>query len=157
MLFFSGAAVIVIAPADNITAQEGNTVFLTCAAYGSPQPDIAWFRGGENVTNSSRANIYLSYQEEGGVLFSVSILEICGVAVEDAGTYSCRASNENGTDVHDFAIAVIPKGQQFARTAQCLDRPNSFMKKITPKNVYCKRSTRRWLFNIELPFSGPNR
>ena len=128
-LFFSGAAEIVIAPADIITAQEGNTVLLTCAAYGSPQPDIAWFRGGENVTNSTRVKVYPSYLEEGGVLFSLSILEICGVAVEDAGAYSCRASNDNGTDVHDFAIAVTPRGQRLARTAN-----NSFRKKKKRKN-----------------------
>ena len=85
-------------------------VILICVAYGVPHPDVTCSRGGEELTNITRMTVYSTYLEKGGVPFTQATLEICGVELEDAGTYSCQGSNQNGTDTRSFNLTVVPRG-----------------------------------------------
>ena len=84
----------------------GAALTLTCAALGSPVPDVTWYRNGNQVNNgSSNALIHESLLEL-SVSFTLSILELCPVALEDAGQYSCDANSTGGNHSALFQVIV---------------------------------------------------
>ena len=94
------------APGD-ITVISGNTVRVECRAYGIPQPNITWTKGGVPLSNSSDANRIAIY--EGGFTESGSVrsyLEICSVRLSDGGEYSCVADNGAGNATSEFEINI---------------------------------------------------
>lgn len=104
------AAEVVILTEDTV-AQAGNTLLLTCVGYGVPNPELTWSKDGVALMNGSRTNIYVTVIEQEGVMFVQSLLEICSLdAVDDTGTYSCTASNENGTDTQSLEVYVQSQG-----------------------------------------------
>ena len=109
-VFFSrttqdGGAQIVIFPS-NTNVREGYTVLLTCVAYGDPIPNLTWSKDGEELSNTSRISLFSSILEEGGLQYPQLTLEICASELEDAGTYTCTAANENGTDSSYLELTV---------------------------------------------------
>ena len=92
-------------------------MLLTCVAYGLPTPEISWTVGGETLVNDTRVTIYNEIVEEGGVLFSSSVLEICSVELEDAGQYACVASNEEANDTVSFELTVLSAGGRCGKTS----------------------------------------
>ncbi|XP_021050559.1 hemicentin-2 [Mus pahari] len=66
---------------------QGVEVRVSCSASGYPTPHISWSRDGLALPEDSR--IHLDAQ---------GTLIIQGLAPEDAGNYSCQATNEVGTD-----------------------------------------------------------
>ena len=96
---------------ENSTVSSGNTLLLTCVTYGVPLPKVKWLRNGVELTNGSRTNIYMEELEQDGVLFMQSLLEICGLDAEnDTGTYSCEATNDNGTETQSLQVYVDSEG-----------------------------------------------
>lgn len=74
------------------------TVYMECAAYGFPFPEITWTMNGEAINpNESfyRVNINTSVVNYGGAQVTQSVLKICGVGEEDIGTYACIASTRD--------------------------------------------------------------
>ncbi|XP_049752935.1 hemicentin-2 isoform X2 [Elephas maximus indicus] len=66
---------------------QGMEVRVSCSASGYPTPYISWSREGHALQQDSR--VFVDAQ---------GTLIIQGVAPEDAGNYSCQATNEVGTD-----------------------------------------------------------
>uniref|UniRef100_A0A2K6UV43 Hemicentin-2 n=1 Tax=Saimiri boliviensis boliviensis TaxID=39432 RepID=A0A2K6UV43_SAIBB len=66
---------------------QGVEVKISCSASGYPTPHISWSREGQALQEDSRIHV-----DAQGTLI------IQGVAAEDAGNYSCQATNEVGTD-----------------------------------------------------------
>ena len=102
---------IVISPS-NVTDPftEGDTVTFACSASGRPYPTIQWYKDGVMLTNDSQlTSIYNEEFENSGLLFTSSILELCGVGEDDSGTYSCVASNLAGNDTMEFEVQVQPR------------------------------------------------
>uniref|UniRef100_A0A2K6K1Q6 Hemicentin-2 n=1 Tax=Rhinopithecus bieti TaxID=61621 RepID=A0A2K6K1Q6_RHIBE len=66
---------------------QGVEVMVSCSASGYPTPYISWSREGQTLQEDSRIHV-----DAQGTLI------IQGVAPEDAGNYSCQATNEVGTD-----------------------------------------------------------
>uniref|UniRef100_A0A2K5KA06 Hemicentin-2 n=1 Tax=Colobus angolensis palliatus TaxID=336983 RepID=A0A2K5KA06_COLAP len=66
---------------------QGVEVKVSCSASGYPTPHISWSREGQTLQEDSRVHV-----DAQGTLI------IQGVAPEDAGNYSCQATNEVGTD-----------------------------------------------------------
>ena len=58
----------------------GSKVVLECIVNGSPKPRVTWLRDGVQVGS------------QGYSTFGESNLMILSVSVENAGTYTCRAS-----------------------------------------------------------------
>ena len=84
----------------------GNTVIMACVATGFPTPSISWAMEVTELYNDSRVTIYDEILEEGGVIFTRSILEICSLTVEDGGQYSCTASNPGSDDTVNFVLTI---------------------------------------------------
>ena len=87
---------------------------LTCKAYGSPPPEIAWLNNGVALQNIPvRRTITV---EDGGSLGELgnitrSTLSLSEVQLSDAGEYTCRAISGNvspipGTTAWTFKFAV---------------------------------------------------
>ena len=55
-------------------------MILECIANGSPKPRVTWLRDGDPVGS------------QGYSIFGESNLMILSVSVENAGTYTCRAT-----------------------------------------------------------------
>ena len=110
VLFFSVVvAEIVLYPVSQNDVPDGDTVLLTCVAYGDLPLSISWSREGSVLRNDSqRITIFEEEVEEGGITFIQSILQICSTEANDAGVYSCIAENDAGNDTSTFELTVTP-------------------------------------------------
>ena len=91
-------AAVIVHPPTYSTASEGQTVRMTCAAYGVPVPTISWSRATEDVAakladSSSGYKKYDKMVTVNGTDFKVSVLEICGVALSETDEFICSADN----------------------------------------------------------------
>ena len=91
-------------------SSEGNMLILTCVGYGVPSPDMMWLKGSVELSNNSRVSIYSTEVEVGGISFVQSSLEICSTEQTDEGTYSCTATNVEGSNTLSFRTSVEQRG-----------------------------------------------
>ncbi|XP_039591708.1 hemicentin-1 isoform X2 [Polypterus senegalus] len=82
---------------DNITVLVKNPVVLNCEATGIPLPVISWLKDGHPVNLSSSAKIL-----SGGRL-----LRLMHATIEDAGRYTCIASNSAGENKKNFDLDIL--------------------------------------------------
>ena len=98
---------VVIAPDPSDPVPRGSTISMACTAYGVPLPtSILWYQGSTLLTNDSRVTIYTEELTENGSQFLLSILEICSLTDEDAGSYSCYVETIEGNDTATFNLDV---------------------------------------------------
>ena len=87
------------------TVREGNTVYMTCAVYGYPFPDVTWYRNGQVLTptvSNGLLTINTYNTNYNGAQVTQSDLKICLIDVADSGDYSCRATTR------DFGMLATP-------------------------------------------------
>ena len=98
---------------------------LTCEAYGTPPPEIAWLNNGIALQNiPGRRTITV---EDGGSLGELgtitrSTLSLSEVQLSDAGEYTCRAISGNvspipGTTAWTFTLEVT--GEYLTLVVKC--------------------------------------
>ena len=106
LLYFSCPAVpanIVTAPA-NTPAKVSDDVTITCMAVGNLPIDVTWFNGSRQMTDNSRVSITDNIETEH---FRVnSTLVVKSLVLQDTKQYSCRASNQFGSDRKTFQIVA---------------------------------------------------
>ena len=87
----------IVAIPNDIEAQYGSTVTMSCIAIGFPLPGITWSKDGSPLGNSADSvTISNRVLTEGGQTFSVSLLTVCNFGYDDIGEYSCLAANSVG-------------------------------------------------------------
>lgn len=78
-----------------VTGGYGNTLYMECAAYGFPFPQITWTLNGQVIRPNDtmyRVNYSTDIVNYGGAQVSQSVLKICGIGEEDIGSYVCTAT-----------------------------------------------------------------
>ena len=75
----------------SLTTTAGNTVYMTCSAYGYPYPIITWTRDGQTVQSDGILTIDNQIKNYNGANVSVSTLRICGADSDYVGMYTCTA------------------------------------------------------------------
>lgn len=78
--------------------KEADTVTLQCPVKGYPAPIITWLKDSDVIPLHSSPHINFSdgFQK----------LQLLHATLKDAGTYTCIAGNEIGTDEVDFKLDV---------------------------------------------------
>lgn len=78
----------------------GIGVRLLCCLEGKPWPTVKWLKNGRELSKSD----YNMSAKDGVVTLDILVCKI-----EDAGTYTCIATNEHGTTETSCALIVEPK------------------------------------------------
>uniref|UniRef100_A0A3Q2YR82 Hemicentin 1 n=1 Tax=Hippocampus comes TaxID=109280 RepID=A0A3Q2YR82_HIPCM len=81
---------------ENVSVVVKNPVALSCEASGIPLPAITWLKDGRPIRGTSSVRV-----------LSGRSLRLMHAAVEDAGRYSCIASNSAGEENKNFDLAVL--------------------------------------------------
>uniref|UniRef100_A0A4X1TD56 Hemicentin-2 n=1 Tax=Sus scrofa TaxID=9823 RepID=A0A4X1TD56_PIG len=76
---------------------ENNPAYLYCDTNAVPPPELTWYREDQPLSAADGASIL-----QGG-----RVLQIPLVRAEDAGRYSCKASNEVGEDWLHYELLVL--------------------------------------------------
>ena len=105
-------AEIVIAP-DSSEVDAGNTAIFTCVGLSDPPPNIAWTFNGDVLSNDSTISVYTQLVNQGGTVFVLSMLELCGATEESSGSYACVATDGEGRSTSaDFSLFVMQTGKE---------------------------------------------
>nr|XP_005491088.1 myopalladin [Zonotrichia albicollis] len=89
------------APGDMV-AHEGRLCRLDCKVSGLPTPELTWLLNGKAVLPDSRHKMLV--RETG-----VHSLLIDPLALSDAGTYTCLATNRTGQNSFSLELTVVAK------------------------------------------------
>ncbi|KAK0400071.1 hypothetical protein QR680_003339 [Steinernema hermaphroditum] len=81
--------------------QKNHQCKLICSVQGNPAPKIEWLKDGHPVDES---RVQVTYRS------GVCTLEIFNSRMEDAGTYTCRASNDVGEHSTECQLTVQGRG-----------------------------------------------
>ncbi|ETE67455.1 hypothetical protein L345_06758, partial [Ophiophagus hannah] len=90
---------------DVVTIMEDKTLNLTCNVFGSPDPEVIWFKNDRELELSDH---YIAKLEQG----KHASLVIKGVSSEDSGKYSISVKNKYGGEIVDVTISVYKHGEE---------------------------------------------
>ena len=91
----------------NSTVYTMKSMLATCSETGFPQPSITWTHNGRPLENNSRITIdENATEEDGGLTFMFSMLEVCSVRASDGGLYECIVANRLVNDSANFTLTV---------------------------------------------------
>ncbi|XP_060852356.1 obscurin isoform X8 [Rhopalosiphum padi] len=91
---------------------------------GVPSPNIIWHKNGHQLTNGDKYKL-----KRDGEVCSLTISDVNG---DDAGLYSCIATNRDGTATCEAQLSIAPRIVDESRKQE----PPSFMKKIGDCEVF---------------------
>ena len=97
--FLSAEPPLITDITQDTTVSVGDFVELRCVAHGYPIPQITWNHDGISLSGSSSTT---------GQSRS-SIISITAAVLQNAGTYTCTASNSQGTDSESLQLVVLSK------------------------------------------------
>ena len=89
--FFAEPAAIVVRSPANFTATAGQTLRLTCVAYGYPVPNITWTTSSQDLDLSEKVSYEAVTVNE--TEYMVAVLQLCDITSDNAAEYTCTASN----------------------------------------------------------------
>ncbi|KAH9500753.1 Hemicentin-1, partial [Bulinus truncatus] len=82
----------------NLVAVQNATIKINCPAKGIPEPDMLWMKDRQPFLEFPYVDLRLLNDDQ--------TLEISNAQLNDAGNYSCRASNPAGIDEMSFTLQV---------------------------------------------------
>ncbi|XP_012644254.2 myomesin-2 [Microcebus murinus] len=95
---------------DVVTIMEGKTLNLTCTVFGSPDPEVVWFKNDQDILLSD----HFSVKVEQAKFVSMTIK---GVTSEDSGKYSMSVKNKYGGEKIDVTVSVYKHGEKIPEVA----------------------------------------
>ncbi|CAK5074871.1 unnamed protein product [Meloidogyne enterolobii] len=100
--------------------QKNHTCKLICTVTSDPPPKIKWIKDGKPVDDQRAQALFKS---------GVASLEVFNIKMEDAGIYTCIATNEFGSDETSASITVQTRHSTSSTQQQTnsLDGPSSFL------------------------------
>lgn len=93
------------------TVSESNTVYMTCAAYGYPFPEVTWYKDGQPIVSGDDLfTISTNVVNYNGAQVVQSDLRICLTTVQDSGGYSCSFTTRDFGTVSStpVTLTVLP-------------------------------------------------
>ena len=105
---FTESVMLVETPSTGVEVDAGSTVYYVCVGYDDEfdPPNIIWkFRDTLLTNDSLLVNIYTKPLTLNNLTFTQSILELCGVQVQNNGGYSCSAIGSTNS-THSFDLKV---------------------------------------------------
>ncbi|XP_074648029.1 uncharacterized protein LOC141903692 isoform X2 [Tubulanus polymorphus] len=103
------AAAPQVRPMDDIIAVEGDTVKIQCRVKGNPKPVVRWSKDGRRY--KKRRGVRIRRNRRG------STIRIRRVRIQDAGAYTCTATNIMGDVRQNLYLAVNRRSFDFQITA----------------------------------------
>uniref|UniRef100_A0A8C0JGC7 Ig-like domain-containing protein n=1 Tax=Chelonoidis abingdonii TaxID=106734 RepID=A0A8C0JGC7_CHEAB len=90
----------------NSTASEGQVVVLECRIRGAPPLHVKWFRQGVEIQDSPDFRILQKKPRSAAEPEEICTLVIAETFPEDAGTFTCTATNEYGSVASSAQLTV---------------------------------------------------
>ncbi|XP_063046038.1 immunoglobulin superfamily DCC subclass member 4 [Engraulis encrasicolus] len=87
---------VILQPPEPVSLSRGNTARFVCNSSGEPPPALLWLRNGQPVQANGRVKTQ-----------SAGVLLINQLGPDDAGYYTCLASNSLGTACATAKLSVI--------------------------------------------------
>ena len=112
ILNFTESVMLVETPSAGVYVEvdAGSTVYYVCVGYDElDPPSIMWKLGETVLTNGSGSlvTVYTKLVMLNNLTFTQSILELCGVQLENNGGYSCSAiGSMNSSYSFDLKVRV---------------------------------------------------
>ena len=110
ILNFTESVMLVETPSAGVYVEvdAGSTVYYVCVGYDElDPPNITWKFGDKLLTNGSLITVYTKPVVLNNLTFTQSILELCGVQLENNGGYSCSAiGSMNSSYSFDLKVRV---------------------------------------------------
>ena len=110
-----------VTPLADVDIEEGDTLTLKCKVGGAPQPEVKWYRNGEELKPSDRVTIRLAMD-------GTATLRILDSKKSDAGSYKVVAKNPSGEVDSSCKVGVlspdeIPCAPKFIIPLRSTDAP----------------------------------
>lgn len=90
-------------PIEDQILYPGETMTLTCEAFGLPAVTYTWYKDGQDMSQIIDSRYIINNSVD-----KISILSINGISVHDAGMYQCAAINQHGSA---FSTAQVKVGE----------------------------------------------
>uniref|UniRef100_A0A8D1LYF4 Palladin n=1 Tax=Sus scrofa TaxID=9823 RepID=A0A8D1LYF4_PIG len=106
----------------SIAATEGQVVVLECRVRGAPPLQVRWFRQGSEIQDSPDFRILQKKPRSTAEPEEICTLVIAETFPEDAGVFTCSASNDYGTVTSTAQLLVTSvsgKHLHFSQAAWC--------------------------------------
>ena len=87
---------------------SGRTVYFVCVGASEIEhPNIIWRYNGKHLTNEALVGMYDSQvNTRSGQMYTSSVLELCGIDLDDAGSYSCTAGYSKQSNSSSFTLLI---------------------------------------------------
>ncbi|XP_064418128.1 palladin isoform X2 [Latimeria chalumnae] len=96
----------------DVTASEGQVVVLECRVKGAPPLQVQWFRQGSEIYDSPDFRILQKKPRSAAEPEEICTLVISETFPEDAGTFTCTASNNYGYVTCAAQLSVSPVNEE---------------------------------------------
>ena len=88
---------------------EGSSLTFNCTFQADPEPSVLWKHNGNTLQSSDKHQITSRFSSYLSIGYSEHTLTVNNVDKNDAGNYTCRASNSYNTSTVAETVEVIGK------------------------------------------------